>query len=482
MLKKSWLKIIISLIPLWVEVALSTPLAAANDAYCRFDQNAINEKTKLREQAINGNANQKRAYQQIIQRHSQMLKDCRNRNWLKEQAIWLRIYPCDVMDGSIEKVLDRIVDLGYNTVYVEVFFDGRVLLPQNANNTVWQSVVNKPGYENRDLFAETLQKGKERGLNMYAWLFSLNFGYSYSIRPDRTAVLARNGRGQNSLAVVDDGSQVFVDPYHPQARQDYSQLLQAVLQRRPDGVLFDYIRYPRSAGAESVVSNVKQLWIHSEASKQALFRRAQNRQGRWLLERYVNQGFINNNDLEEMRRLFPDELTPVWQGRSPIAPNDLATLQVDIWYFTVAHAAQGVVDFLDYVSNQVKQRGIPAGAVFFPEGNQPVGQIGFDSRVQPWDSFSQSLEWHPMSYALCSGAQCITQQVQRVIDSARSPSQVKPVLAGYWGRNDGKRPSLETQMQGIRNSNRGVTSISHFAYSWIEAEHTRERERCPMME
>jgi uncharacterized lipoprotein YddW (UPF0748 family) len=61
--------------------------------------------------------------------------------------------------------------------------------------------------------------------------------------------------------------EVFVDPYHPQARSDYGQMLQAVLQRRPDGVLFDYVRYPRGVGPNSVADEVDDLWIYGQASR-----------------------------------------------------------------------------------------------------------------------------------------------------------------------------------------------------------------------
>ncbi|AUC61035.1 hypothetical protein AA637_07655 [Cyanobacterium sp. HL-69] len=481
MKKYRWLVVAIALISIFSQMIFSTPALGANDAYCRFNQSEVNLKAELRNQAFGSNNTQaQREYQQVIQRHSQMLRDCRNRNWLKEQGIWLRIYPCDVLDGSVEKVLDQIINLGYNTVYLEVFFDGRVLLPKNGNNTVWRSVIEQPGYENRDLYAETLGKGRSRGLKMYAWLFSLNYGYSYSIRSDRQNVLALNGKGENSIGYVDDLSQTFVDPYNPVARQDYQRLLQAVLQRRPDGVLFDYIRYPRGSGTYSVASKVKDLWIYGNASRQALLARAVNNQGRWILQKYIDQGFINGNDIEQMRQLFPNEIMPLWQGRNPNSANNnsLSALQLDLWYFTVAHAAQGVIDFLNFAVNQVQQMGIPSGAVFFPEGNQPVGEIGFDSRVQPWDNFSHRLpEFHPMSYALCGNASCITQQIQRVVDEIPNVNNVKPVLAGFWGRSEGQRPSLEIQMEGIRRANRGITSISHFAYSWLEPEHTRERRR-----
>ena len=471
-------KIILVLISLISQSLIKIPSQAINDPYCKFDQQAISIKDKLRTRAIQGNQTAQTEYQQVINKHKEVLQNCRTNNWLSEQAIWVRLYPCDVKPGSIEKVLDRIVNLGYNTIYLEVFFDGQVLLPKNGNQTAWPSVVDMPGHDNRDLYAETIKKGRQRGLKVYAWLFSLNFGYLYSQRSDRQQVLARNGKGQDSLEVVDDNSQVFVDPYHAQARKDYTRLLQAVLRRRPDGVLFDYIRYPRGTGKNSVVGKVKDLWIYGEASKQALLQRAQNQQGKWLLAKYLNSGSINSNDLAQMKKLYPGEKTPLWEGRSPKAPNSLSALQLDIWYFTVAHAAQGVLDFLEFASSQVRQRGIIAGAVFFPDGNKVVGDIGFDSRLQPWPHFSPNLEWHTMSYALCGNPSCIVAQVQRVVESAPNPENVNPVLAGFWGRQEGKRPSLEAQMEAIRTSARQIESISHFSYSWLETEHTRERQSC----
>ncbi|WP_373479955.1 family 10 glycosylhydrolase [Geminocystis sp.] len=480
MLKNSWTKFTLTLITIVSQTFFKLPVSAVTNSYCQLDQNTITTKENLRQKAIAGNTAAQQEYKQMLQQHGNLLRNCRQNNWLKEQAIWVRLYPCDVQAGSIDKVLDTIVNQGYNAVYLEVFFDSQVLLPKNGNYTPWPSVIDVSGQENRDLYAETLQKGRERGLKVYAWLFSMNFGYLYSQKPDRQPALARNGKGQSSIDVVHDQSQAFIDPYNSQARQDYTQLLQAVIQRRPDGVLFDYIRYPRGSGQQSVVSKVKDLWIYGDASKQTLFRRAQNQQGRWLLERYVNQGFINANDIAQMKNLYPDEKTPLWQGRSASAPNTLSALQIDIWYFTVAHAAQGVIDFLDFASNQVKQRGITTGAVFFPDGNQVVGDVGFDSRLQPWDSFSQNMEWHSMSYALCGNPNCIVDQVKRVLSASSQGSNVMPVLAGFWGRDDGKRPSLESQMEAMRTSAKPVQSISHFAYSWLYPEHTRQRQSCSL--
>jgi hypothetical protein len=39
----------------------------------------------------------------------------------------------------------------------------------------------------------------------------------------------------------------------------------------PDGVLFDYVRYPRGVGGYSVVDRVDDLWIYGQASRDTFF-------------------------------------------------------------------------------------------------------------------------------------------------------------------------------------------------------------------
>jgi len=125
--------------------------------------------------------------------------------------------------------------------------DPQILHPPRAeNNTPWPSVVRTPGFENRDLLAEAIAKGRERGLKVYAWMFSLNFGHTYAQRPGAEQILARNGRGQTSMTfngatginslgeVVSE--EVFIDPYHPQAKLELYNLAQALARRRPDGM------------------------------------------------------------------------------------------------------------------------------------------------------------------------------------------------------------------------------------------------------
>ena len=60
-------------------------------------------------------------------------------------------------------------------------------------------------------------------------------------------------------------------------------MVQAIAKRQPDGVLFDYVRYPRGYGAASVASKIQDLWVYGEASQQTLLQRASNYRGMELI-------------------------------------------------------------------------------------------------------------------------------------------------------------------------------------------------------
>ncbi|MBD1842368.1 family 10 glycosylhydrolase [Cyanobacteria bacterium FACHB-63] len=461
--------------------------------YCQQTIGAIQQKDAARRAALNATPEAQQSYQSLIRQQAEQLRQCRSQNWLKTQGLWLRLYACDTRPGAIDEVLDRIVDRGYNEIYVETFFNGQVLLPAANNPTAWQSMVQSPN--NADLLAQVIQKGRDRGLKVYAWMFSMNFGYTYAIKPEKQVTLLRNGRGQTSFSAntvaglsTDLGTlnpdEAFIDPYSLPAKQDYYRMVQEVLKRKPDGVLFDYIRYPRSRGKQSITTGVQDLWIFGEASRQALIDRGLNNKGRELIKRYIGRGLISASDVATVDKLFPREKIPMWQGRIPSAietrgssAQRAGVLQADLWRLSVAHAMQGVVDFLNLAIYPVRQAGLPAGAVFFPEGNQMIGQ-GYDSRLQPWDRFPRNIAWHPMSYATCGNANCIVQQVQRVLAQAAPGTEVKPVLAGVWQESISNRPPLEVQMEALRSLSPRISAISHFAYSWQEPQSDQDRKYC----
>lgn len=459
--------------------------------YCQVSQADADRKEALRVAATQGDLTAQRQYKAISSQQSQDVQNCRRSQWPQNQAVWLRLYPCDLQPGQLDAVMDRVVNLGYNQVYIEAFSNGQVLLPKNDNPTTWPSVVQASQYANRDLLAEAIAAAKERNLNAQAWLFTLNFGYSYGQRSDRRQVLARNGQGLDTLDVSDAGNsgtseEAFIDPYNRQAQDDYLRMVQAVIARNPDGVLYDYVRYPRLTGGASVVDNVKDLWIYGPAAQQALIQRGGNNKGTELIRRFLQRGYLRDSDISQTDSLYPTEGEPTWQSRNPPAvdPKKLGSaasrrpgLQEELWRLSVAHAIQGVVDFLQIAALPSRQAGLPTGAVFFPGGNKAVNS-GYDARLQHWNRFPSWMDSYPMAYAICgdNNTSCIVEEVQRVL-KVRNPAVVKPAIAGVWGSNR-NRPSLEAQMSALQSAAPGINTVSHWAFGWQDAEFDRQRKFC----
>jgi Glycosyl hydrolase-like 10 len=473
----------------------SQPSLAQPADYCQIPTAEVNAKNVLRMAAQKGDKNSQAQYGEIVKKHLNLVQQCRQKSWLKNQAIWVRLYPCDTRPGALEEIFDHMVNKGYNQVYVATFY-GKALLPRTGNTTAWNSVLTQRGTEKTDLLADAIQKGHDRGLKVYAWMYSLNFGPDYGVTPEGQSAVAINGRGETTLFAGEEGFQkstdgdtssvLFVDPYSEKARTDYDKLIREVVRRRPDGVLFDYIRFPRGQGGQSIASQVKDLWVYSDESRKILAALAQNSKGTDLIDRFLNKGTITINDLKEVDKLYPNEVSPLWQGRTPLE-NEIAMsyeekfpwIEWDLWQLALAHASDGVVKFLQKASAPVEQQRIKSGSVFFPEANQPVGRRGYDSRLQPWDRFSTN-EWHPMAYATCNRSNCIVDQVRRVLSMAQPNTNVVPALAGTWGKPAEGRPSLDEQMDGIHRNLPQINSISHFAFSWQEPELDYYRSSCQL--
>lgn len=421
-------------------------------ADCRVTAEASQQKQALRIQAPI-------VYQQRIKSDGSKLQRCRQQSWPQTQAIWLRLYPGDALPGVMDQVLDRIVDLGYSHVFVEVFYDGRVLLPVAHNQSPWRSVTAEAVSGGKlppdtDLWQMAVQKGRARGLKVYGWLFTLNFGYGYGENPDRVSVLARNGRGETSISnsklpgelaqngnsfylPLTESEHLFIDPYHPQARQDARQIILEFLKARPDGMLFDYIRFPRTIPRMN--DRVENLWIYGTASLNTLLKTAKTAPAQQELQNYLKGGKENP----------------------------------ELWQQVTTHAYNGILEFARAITSPIPP-GIPIGTVFFPGGNRREGQK-LDSRMQPWDQFPPPWQRHPMTYGLCLDGKCVAQEVKQVLQQSPPQTLVCPVLAGIWSQPFNGHAPLETQMTEIRKLTPGVNCVSHFVYGWIEPDSDRER-------
>jgi len=445
---------------------------------CQINAKQVILKSTLLKSASAGDASALEQYNQLVKTHAAELARCRQSSWPKTQGIWLRVYPCDLKSGQLEQVLDNISNFGYNRIYLNTFYDGRVLLPKNNNPTLWPSVVGDEE-KNADMLAKVIQLARQRGIKVYAWVFAMNFGPGYANRADRKAAIARNGYGETNLQDpsglpdVVKVAHIFVDPFSTQARMDLRILINAVAQRKPDGIVFDYIRYPHRT--ESIVSNVRDLMIYGLSSGKTLLSRGLTGQGRELIYQYLKDGKITKKvALRSQLWRFPNQ-----QTASKASAKKGQNINQALWQLSLAHARTGVIEFLESVSEPARRQNIPTGAVFFPKANRTFGE-GVDARLQPWNEFTNVTEWAPMSYSTCGSANCILEEISLVLQQQTGNQVICPVLAGYWGRDVGSRVSLETQMLAVRGKFPQIDCVSHFAYSWLDLAADRQRRDCKL--
>ncbi|PZO43767.1 MAG: hypothetical protein DCF19_03820 [Pseudanabaena frigida] len=464
---------------------------------CDVSTTEILRKHELRKSALLVNPNDQNVkvqYQGIVQKHRTELQACRDRTAPQTQATWIRLYPNDVKAGVLEDVFDKVANRGYNQVFIEVFYDGRVLLPVADNPTPWRSVMEeavKAGEvpADYDLWKQAIAIGRERGIKVYGWSFAMNFGYGYSEIKGRSGAVAINGNGENSISNTNfdrklvangkafyedayEADHLFADPYSPIAKADLTSVVKALMQRNPDGMVFDYVRYPtNSTGA--LIDNVKQLWIHGQSSRTALLNSIDNRNVRELMALYLQNGNLTAEHVVQTEKRL-SEAAKVKPTNIKNPAETAAIAEGLLWNIATNHAYQGVINFVTTVTAPLKQNNIPIGTVFFPNGNRTESGK-FEARMQPWDRFPAYMERHPMTYALCNDGSCVADQVTEVVRQSATETLVCPVLAGTWGQGFDGHPSFEKQMQAIRAKEPKINCFSHFVYAWMEPESDRLR-------
>ncbi|HAG84207.1 MAG TPA: hypothetical protein DCL61_24380, partial [Cyanobacteria bacterium UBA12227] len=81
---------------------LAPTAQAETAAYCKFTNEAIAQKETLRLNALKGNPDSDNRYKAILKQHGDSLRQCRTRTWPNDQAVWLRLYPCDIRPGGLD--------------------------------------------------------------------------------------------------------------------------------------------------------------------------------------------------------------------------------------------------------------------------------------------------------------------------------------------------------------------------------------------
>jgi len=162
------------------------------------------------------------------------------------RGVWLTNVDSDVLFSrdKLERAIDRLADLHFNTIYPTVWNGGYTLYPSEvAEAWIGEAIEPVPELRGRDVLAEAIEIGHKQGLTVIPW-------YEFGLMAPDDSELAR--RHPEWIMSRKDGSQVFVqgdqgqhrfvwlNPAHPEVQDLMAGMATEVVDKYDiDGIQFD---------------------------------------------------------------------------------------------------------------------------------------------------------------------------------------------------------------------------------------------------
>ncbi|MDY6900659.1 MAG: glycoside hydrolase family 10 protein [Cyanobacteriota bacterium] len=159
------------------------------------------------------------------------------------RGVWLTNVDSDVLFSSqkLTNALDRLKNLNFNVVYPAVWNWGYTLYPSRvARRVIGRSVDPEPGLRRRDMLAEAVSEGHERGLKVIPWF---EFGFmapaDSQLAKRRPQWLTRKVDG-STIKKEGTHDRVWLNPFRPQVQRFIKDLIVEMVQNYDiDGIQFD---------------------------------------------------------------------------------------------------------------------------------------------------------------------------------------------------------------------------------------------------
>ena len=188
---------------------------------------------------------------------------------IRRRGLWIRPYRGDLSGLHVLEVLDNAQSQGITEIYVEAFHNGTLHYksPSNLFPLATPATASAPEVELLKVYS---REARRRGMKIYAWLHTLNFGQAYGeANPDQ---LVRDGFGNTSGA--SEKQSWRVSPSHPEVRRRLNLMAwELASSGMVDGVQLDYIRYPvrLKDGDVDPSADPRNFWGYSAQQMQTFF-------------------------------------------------------------------------------------------------------------------------------------------------------------------------------------------------------------------
>lgn len=188
---------------------------------------------------------------------------------IKRRGLWIRPYRGDLSGLHVLEVLDNAQAMGITEIYVEAFHNGMLHYksPSNVFPLATPATARAPEVELLKVYS---REARRRGMRIYAWLHTLNFGQAYGEKhPEQ---LVRDGFG--NLSGASEKQSWRVSPSHPEVRRRLNLLAwELASSGMVDGIQLDYIRYPvrLKDGDVDPSADPRNYWGYSEHQQATFF-------------------------------------------------------------------------------------------------------------------------------------------------------------------------------------------------------------------
>jgi uncharacterized lipoprotein YddW (UPF0748 family) len=183
------------------------------------------------------------------------------------QAVWLTNVDSQVMNShhNLAEGLQRLAELGFNTIYPTVWQRGYTLYPSEvAKQLSGSSVLPHSPFEDRDVLAEIIELAQPLQMRVIPW-----FEYGLMVPPQ--SAIAQNHRDLLTLNIDRDLQRIqganrqrdpnaWLNPCHQQVRQFMVDLITDVVQRYDvAGIqLDDHFSFPQELGSDRLTQQLFQ--------------------------------------------------------------------------------------------------------------------------------------------------------------------------------------------------------------------------------
>ncbi len=171
------------------------------------------------------------AYDRAIEKAREWSKAANASDVLPRKGLWIRPYRRDASALDILEVMDNAQSIGITDLFVEAFRGGRANFQGN------------PTFRSRypeDLLDVYVKEGHRRGIQIHAWIHTLDFGPDWAKAHPDTLVL--DGFGNTSHSTERGSNRL--SPALGEVQREVGRIIEDVAAHKADGVMLDYLRYP----------------------------------------------------------------------------------------------------------------------------------------------------------------------------------------------------------------------------------------------